>query len=175
MKAFRKGQSLAARAAGAHVNAVLGILLLMTILTAVVWMRRDFLSTSHGPTAAKATLAIEPFEALDSQPISWDPTPFADSLATRLASVGGLSARVVARGRSRSDFTLSGEVRVIDGRLMVSTRLVHSGERFPVWSGTFWRSRNSLDNFVDDVAAGVAEALYADIARRALTTTRDRS
>lgn len=175
MKAFRRGQSRAARAAGSHPSTVL-LVLLLTVVAAGLWMRPGRATdTASVSPAAKATLAIEVFKVTDARPVAWNPRSFTDSLATRLADVGGLSTRVVAGGRPTAEFILSGDVRVSDGRLVLSTRLLHSGERLPVWSGTFWRSPDSLNNFVDDVAAGVAQALYADIARRALTTTKEKS
>ena len=174
MKAFPGALTPVTRAARTNLNMVL-LILVLALLAAVIWKRSGNPGESHTSAAAKATLDIEVFKVADPQPAGWNPTEFTDSLAARLGDVGGLSTKVVSDGRTTAEFTLTGDVRASDGRIVLSTRLMHTGERLPVWSGTFWRSRNSLSNFVDDVAAGVAQALYADIARRALTTTKERS
>lgn len=171
MKAFKRRKRPGSRSGATQPNRLV-VVLLMCVIGAAVWIRRDPLTLSTSTTRARATLAIEPFKVLDSQHIEWKPGPFADSLATRLAGVEGLMIKVATADQRPAEFTLRGDVAVRDGRLVVSTRLTHSGEQVPVWSGTFWRSRNSLENFVDDVAAGVAEALYADIVRRELTKAK---
>jgi hypothetical protein len=142
------------------------------LIAAAMWMQPDVPSTSRGAEALQASLAIERFTPMDSQLVRWESGAFADSLATRLATIRGLRPTVTNGGRQKkTDYTLGGDVRTTNGRLVISTRLHHAGERLPVWSGTFWRGQNSLDIFVDEVAAAVAEALYADIARRALAST----
>jgi hypothetical protein len=161
------------RAARTRRSTLLAVLLL-AMLAAAWWTWRELARDTRG-SAASASLAIEQFSGADSQAIRWSAETFADSLAARLAAVEGLSTRVISANASADGFSLNGDFRVSDGRLVLSTRLMHSGEDIPVWSGTFWRSENSLGNFVDDVAAGVAQALYADIARRALTTRKERS
>jgi hypothetical protein len=175
MKTSRTEQSRAARMTEMHVGAVL---VLVLAIVAAFWWTRSGLATSRGttsPDAAKATLEIEVFKTTDSQSVVFGLRAFTDSVAARLADVKGLSIKVVGDRRPTAEFTLTGDVRVSAGRVVLSTRLLHSGDRLPVWSGTFWRSPNSLHNFVDDVAAGVAQALYADLARRALTTTKEKS
>jgi hypothetical protein len=149
------------------------LIVLVATVVAVAWPRRDIGNTARGPSGS-TSLAIQPFKVLDSRSIDWNSTAFADSLAARLGELEGLSTEVTGP-RKTADFTLSGDVRLSEGRLVISTRLVHSSDRMTVWSGTFWRSENPTHSFVDDVAAGVAQALYADIARRALTTSRERS
>ena len=149
------------------------VFLLVIMVAAVAWLRRDIGVRARGPSGS-TSLAIQPFTVLDAQSVTWNSIAFADSLAARLGQLDGLSTEVTG-ARAGADFTLSGDVRLSDGRLVISTRLVHSRDRTTVWSGTFWRSQNPTHNFVDDVAAGVAQALYADVARRALTTTRERT
>lgn len=119
------------------------------------------------------TVAVEPFVTVDSAPKGWIPKAFAESVTVRLATMRGLHAYVANGNSSPADFRLRGDVTVRDARMVIATHLWRPGEDTAIWTGTFWRGDSQIQNVVQDVAAGVAEALYADIARRTMTPTRE--
>jgi len=108
-------------------------------------------------------------------PPEWIPQVFAESLAVRLAAVKGLAAHVSnGTAGSGDDFWLGGEVTMRDNRLVITTRLRHADGQDPVWTATFWRSVGPIHNLVQDVSSAVVEAVYADLARRALRTSKEK-
>ena len=118
-----------------------------------------------------ASLLVEPFETTGTMPKGWIPAAFAESLSVQLSTLRGLTVRAVG---SDADFTLNGSVTMREGRLVISPRLQRKGEQKPVWTATFWRSEGLMHDLAQDIASGAAEALYADIAHRALTTSKER-
>ena len=97
----------------------------------------------------------------------------AESLATRLARLPGLSARVAGSERA-PDFQVQGDLTHRDGRLVIAVRLYGTEPREPVWSGTFW-SKDSLDTaLVSDLAQGLAEAVYGQLARGGAPSARNK-
>jgi TolB-like protein len=97
----------------------------------------------------------------------------AESLATRLTGVQGLQARVAQSGEaSGADFIVRGDIAARDGRLVIATRL-HQADRDEVlWTATFWRKDSVDSDLVGDLAAGLAEAIYGQLAREAVTAKR---
>jgi TolB-like protein len=91
-------------------------------------------------------------------------TVLAESLATRLGRLPGLRA-IVASGERAPNFRVQGDLTHRDGRLVIAVRLYRPEAREPLWSGTFWR-KDSLDTaLVSDLAQGLAEAVYGQLAR----------
>jgi hypothetical protein len=113
-----------------------------------------------------ATISVDPVVLGDQPPARWRPQPFADSLAARLGRTAGLA---VARN---ADFVVHTEASTHDGRLVVAVRLLRRGEREAVWTATFWRTDESADTLVGDVAADVAEALFGYLGRQATGASR---
>jgi TolB-like protein len=130
----------------------------------------DAAPNGNSSNGLMVTVAVEPFVAVDSVPKDWNPNAFAESVTVRLAKMSGLHAYV---GSTAADFTLRGTVTVRDGRTVIATDLWRPDENSAIWTGTFWRDDAQINNVVQDVAAGVAEALYGDIARRTLTLTTE--
>lgn len=144
-------------------------ILALTLVAAGACARGDASRATDSTGGLTATITVEPFRATAPAPKMWAPEVFAESLATRLAQIRGLRVAHGADGRN-TDFALRGDVTTHDGRLVLATRLSRTGEPTAVWTATFWRDDGPNRNLVQDVAAAVAEALYADVARRALTT-----
>ena len=144
-------------------------------LGAVVAMSMMGPSTSGSAPASDEgltiSLAVQPFEVGDSVPGTWEPTAFADSLATRLSMVRGIQATTNTHD---ARFVLRGHVAVKEGRLILATRLGHEGRRDTVWTATFWRSANSGGSLLSDLAAAVAEAVFTESARETLAPKRDK-
>jgi TolB-like protein len=108
-------------------------------------------------------VTIAPFQAHSAEQRALS-TVLAESLATRLARLPGLSATVAGSERA-PDFQVQGDLTVRDGRLVIAVRLYGTEPRVPVWSGTFW-SKDSLDTaLISDLAQGLAEAVYGQLAR----------
>ncbi len=96
---------------------------------------------------------------------SWNSQAFADSLAAQLANIRGLEARVEGAGKAPS-FTLRGDIDRRDGRWVITTRLGRAGDdESIVWTATYWRGENPGTALAADIAAGVAEAVYANLVR----------
>ncbi len=100
---------------------------------------------------------------------------YADSLAARLGRMPGLTVRP-AGGRfgPHSEFTVRGDVTARDGRLVVAARLFRRPSGDAVWTATFWRTDSLTSDLVSDLGAAVAEAVYGQLARSAMTTTGER-
>jgi len=97
----------------------------------------------------------------------------AESLVARLAGVQGLQARVAAAEETAgADFVVRGEIGLRDGRLVIATRLHQAEATEVIWTATFWR-KDSLDSdLVGDLASGLAEAIYGQLAREAVTSKK---
>lgn len=147
--------------------------LAMTFLATTACARGDAGRATDSTRGLTATITVEPFRSVAPAPKMWVPEVFAESLATRLALVQGLRVTHGALGPS-TDYALRGDVSARDGRLVMATRLWRTGEPSAVWTATFWRGDGPNRNLVEDIATGVAEALYADITHRALTTKEKR-
>lgn len=143
----------------------------MALLAAIACNNGDArrLDSTSGLTA---TIGVEPFRSVAPNPAGWVSGVFADSLSTHLSRLRGL--RVIRDHQEPADFILRGDVTVRDARLVMSVRLSRPGEPSATWTSTFWRSNWNGSNLVQDVAAAVAEALYADVARRAITERKSR-
>lgn len=70
------------------------------------------------------------------------------------------------------DFTVRGEIAARDGRLVIATRLHQSGGDEILWTATFWRKDSIDSGLVSDLATGLAEAIYGQLAREAVTAKR---
>ncbi len=123
--------------------------------------------------AAITSIGIEPFEC-DSVPPCRQ-MEFVDSLAQRFAKVAGLRASVLTEETLDPEFRLKGSVRSKDARVVIAVQLVRKSEGLPVWSSTYWRTSTDITTLVEDVATGVAEAMYGEIARRAITRGKEGS
>lgn len=97
----------------------------------------------------------------------------AESLAARLGGLQGLQARVEAAWKAAgADFVVRGVIGLRDGRLVIVTRLYQTAVVQEIWTATFWR-KDSLDSeLVGDLASGLAEAIYGQLAREAIATKR---
>lgn len=151
------------------------LILLSLAAAAILWAGAGARETIANSERIIASITVEPFVKTDSTRTGWDRKAFADSLAISLGNVAGVRTRVGRREWPRSDYTVKGAFRVTEGRLVITTRLVHARESSPVWSGTFWRSEGGTAGLAQDVAASVAEALYADIARRSFAVAKEKS
>lgn len=147
--------------------------ILLAVLSGVVLLSRDKRSV-RSAAPVPATLAIEHFAAPDTTP-GWDENGFADSLAKALHGLQGLRAEVSRNGRLDSDFILRGTVRSSDSRFIIAIQLMHRSEATPVWTLTYWRTPTEVPALVQEMATGVAEALYANIARRAVAVQKEGS
>lgn len=148
-------------------------ILALTLLAAGGCARGDASHDADSTAGLTASITVEPFRATAPAPKGWAPEVFAESLATRLALVQGLRVTHGALGAA-TEYALRGDVSTRDGRLIMATRLWRAGEPSAVWTATFWRDDGPNRNLVEDIATGVAEALYADITHRALTTKEKR-
>jgi hypothetical protein len=127
-------------------------------------------SATDGRAGLTADVAIGAIAASGQLP-SWDSQTFADSLAVQLARAQGLTVR---RGPStRAEFLLDGQTAVRDHRLMLTMHLTRDGKRDTVWSASFWRPEAAQPGLVRDVANAVVEALYATVARRAMSAGKE--
>lgn len=145
------------------------------IMAATAWGRRTAAVPSGLTSGLTATLAVEPFHTGDPAPRYWTSAAFAESLAARLTRMPGLTVRVGGSSfGSHTEFTVRGDVAARDGRLVIAARLYRDKEKDAVWTSTFWRADALTSNLVGDLAGGVAEAICGQIARSAVTTTRER-
>lgn len=151
------------------------VVLAAAIVAATILGRRTA-AVASGPTSGlTATLAVEAFHTGDPAPRSWTSAAFAESLAARLARMPGLTVRVGGSSFGfLSEFTVRGYVTARDGRLVIAARLYRDSQQDAVWTATFWRDDAPDPNIVNDLAADVAEALYGQLARRAVTSTEGR-
>jgi len=122
-----------------------------------------------GPKGENRRIVVTPFRA-DSSRRESQGRAVAESLAARLDGVQGLQARVAAGEETAgADFVVRGEIGSRDGRLVIATRLHHVGVTEQIWTATFWR-KDSLDSeLVGELASGLAEAIYGQLAREAIT------
>jgi hypothetical protein len=118
-------------------------------------------------SGSTATLAIELFRTVVPAPQSWTAPVFAESLAARLRRMPGLEIQIADAGAGHtSEFILRGDATLREGRLVIATRLFQQEKRSPVWTATYWASDTASTSLVQEVASGVAEALYGQLARR---------
>lgn len=151
------------------------VVLAAVIMAATAWGRRTAAVPSSPSPGLTATLAVEAFHVGDPAPRSWTSDVFAESLAARLARMPGLTVRVGSSSfGSHTEFTVRGDVTARDGRLVIAARLYRNTERDAVWTATFWRTDSLTSDLVGDLAGGVAEAIYGQLARDAVTTTGER-
>lgn len=94
----------------------------------------------------------------------------ADSLASALSRLPGIAADV-GEG-AEYDYDIRGDLSVRDGRLILAVRLYRSRGTEPLWSSTYWRHAELSSELVTDLAQGVGEAVFGEVARRALATGR---
>lgn len=134
---------------------------------------------SRGPEARVGTalplatsLTVHAFAVTGAAPDAWGATAFADALSERLNRLRGLRA-AVGDADARADYALAGDVKIVEGRMVVTARLSRHGARDAFWTGTYWRSSESTATLVDDLAVGTGEALYAEIARRAVSSSKE--
>jgi TolB-like protein len=122
-----------------------------------------------------ATISVEPFVTTDSVYVRkvWPPRVRAESLVAQFGRVPGLHARISSEPSQATDFILTGDVAVRGARLVVTTRLWRRRSEPAIWTATFWRGVNEYDTVVRDIATDAAEGVYAGLARRTLTSTRD--
>ena len=99
-------------------------------------------------------------------------TALADSLASALSRLPGLTAEVAEA--SAPVYAVLGDLSVRDGRLVIAARLYEGSRTEPLWSSTFWRRAELDTELVNDLAQGVAEAVYGEVARRALAKGRNK-
>jgi TolB-like protein len=150
-----------------------GIVVVLVVAMLAVLLPRRIRSDSGqrqvSQSGLTASISIEPFATPDSVLVSWNATAFAEALATQLANVRWLRARVAGTGPT-ADFTLRGDVARRDGRLVITARLARSGDAIStVWSATYWRGDNPGVTLAEDIAAGVAEAVASELVRLDLT------
>ena len=158
-------------AAGA--GAALAVLAVAIVL-ATAWGRRSAAAVSTSTSGLTATLSVEAFDVGDPPPRSWTSAAFAESLVARLALMPGLTVRVGgASFGSATEFTVRGDVTARDGRLVIAARLYLNTQRDAVWTATFWRADSLTSDLVGDLAGGVAEAIYGQLARTAVTAGGD--
>ena len=145
------------------------------IVAATTWGRQTDAASPHAGSGLTATLAVEVFHVGDPAPRSWTAVAFAESLAARLSRMPGLTVRLASDSFApRTGFTIRGDVSARDGRLVIATRLYRRGGEDALWTATFWRTDSLTSDLVSDLAAAVAEAVYGQLARSAMTTTGER-
>lgn len=126
-------------------------------------------------TGLTASLAVEAFHTGDPPPRLWTSAAFAESLATRLARMPGLTVRTgVDTFASAPEFAIRGEVTTREGRLVLAVRLHRRGDGDAIWTATFWRTDALTSDLVSDLAGAIAEAVYGQLARSAVITTGER-
>lgn len=146
-----------------------------TIVALTVWRRRPAVVATSSSPRLTATLAVEAFRVGDPAPLHWGSAAFAESLGARLARMPGLTVRLAGGSFGlRSQFTVRGDVTARDGRLVIAARLYGNTDRDAVWSATFWRSDSMTSDLVGDVAGGVAEAIFGQLARAAVAAKGER-
>ncbi len=124
-----------------------------------------------GDQGAAHQLVVTPFQTDSSRR---DPMAraLADSLAVRLSKMPDLAARV-GTGSPGTEFVVRGDLAGRDGRLVIAARLHGAPRDSTLWTATFWRADSLTPSLVDDLAAGVAEAIYGHLARNPITTRRE--
>jgi hypothetical protein len=148
------------------------LVLVALILAGVALRRREMVGPPRAGSVLAAILIVEEFHAGDPAPRSWTSAAFADSLVARLSLMPGLTVRRAGGSFGpRSAFTVRGDVTARDGRLVIAARLYREQDRDAVWTATFWRTDSLTVELVSDLAAGVSEALYGELARGANATT----
>jgi TolB-like protein len=126
---------------------------------------------ADGGVGKRIELGVQPFSTDSSTAAHWSATAFVESLSVKLRSAGitvvPTGTRSLRRGPS---LTLGGAVTMRNSRLMITAEILRRGEQTPVWASTYWRDGSATSQAVDAVSVGVAEAIYGDVARRAMSS-----
>lgn len=149
----------------------IGSVVAVGVAIAILWRPRP--AESAGTAGLTTRLAVERFALGEPPPQAWAREAFADSLAATLARMPGLAATVSTGSEPTAGYVLRGDVTSQQGRMVIAARLYAARESKAVWTATLWRKDARDSNIVKDLAADVAEALYGQLARRAMTTTRE--
>jgi hypothetical protein len=107
---------------------------------------------------------IEPFHAKPGAPEALT-RELGDSITSRVRRLPGLLVRARSDRRLATDLIVRGDVGILDGRLVIATRLYEREKMTPIWTGTLWRGNSLNALLVDDVTSPLAAAIYEHLAR----------
>jgi TolB-like protein/Flp pilus assembly protein TadD len=155
-----------------------GLLIVLAFFTSYLVSRR------HSPQSAAAQrimLAVLPFENLSGDP---NQEYFSDGLTEemisqlgrwqpqRLGVIARTSARQYKASKKRIDqigrelgvtYILEGSVRREEGRVRISTQLIHVSDQTPLWSETYERRAGDVFAVQSEVASRITQSLALEL------------
>ena len=146
----------------------IGTLVLGALGTILVLRQRGAVWTAPASSAQRVT--VDPFSS-HGPASQLSGRALAESLAARLTGMPGLAVRVAGSGFGPGpDLTVGGDIALRDGRLVITARLFTQAGSAPLWTATYWRKDSLSPELVDDLSAGVAEAIAGHLVRRGAAT-----
>jgi len=164
------------------------ILLLLTLIGAVVWVRRLDRRPTAGSVAGAPSqiraLAVLPFHNLSGgAKDDFLSIGFADSLVTRLQQIPRLQVRptsAVLQFQGKTDAKKASEELMVDGileghfmadgpRVRVNLQLTDVRSGYGVWAGTIDGRRDNLMQLMDDVSTKTTTALNRTLGSQSAT------
>jgi TolB-like protein/tetratricopeptide (TPR) repeat protein/DNA-binding winged helix-turn-helix (wHTH) protein len=143
-----------------------------------------WLGTPVAPVAADRSIAVLPFDNLSGDPANeYVGDGLAEELANRLTRVPDLqvasrTSAFAVKGQKLNieqiaaelgvHYVIEGSVRRSGDTLLVTSQLIDGPSGFHVWSKTYRRPMNELQNIEDDISGSVIEALRIVLAPETL-------